>query len=39
VGSAADHDGKRDFAGAALVIFVYALWLHPTHEAFSFSRE
>jgi hypothetical protein len=25
--SPADHDGKRDFAGAALVIFVYALWL------------
>ena len=25
--STADHDGKRDFADAALVIFVYALWL------------
>ncbi len=25
--SPADHDGKRDLAGAALVVSIYALWL------------
>jgi hypothetical protein len=25
--SPADHDGKRDLAGVALVIGIYALWL------------